>query len=385
MPINLVSVLQTTLASATVKWITVIVVFLLSINANSQISAKASHAKITESYRSSTDLNLLEGQFSKWVQSHVDTNFFLKKSAYQNLSVDCADFIYAVHAIFAYQTKIPFAFHYLDSNSKKLSFQTIDFRERKWTDPTLNFKKFLIFLLANTNTYTLSYDSELIPFQPGQLRPGVFLLTEKSVNHSWLLTALSKFGTPTFISGSIPESPYLYENKSYPSSTFVFQRNSFLQTGGLRKYKWILQTKSPTQQHQQLSRDNYFEQWRTLTAQAPVTVNDQFENLMEDICLQVRNRVNVVQEDSTPQRDFRIQEQFKKIDLFYATEQNRLSPLLKKQYQNLLRPQFNSEDYCWVQWAQNRMDPLGQLRLHFLENRISSSLQDNLAKRWGYH
>lgn len=358
------------------------VAFLLSINANGQISANTSHAKLIEPYRPSTDLNLLEDQFSNWVQSHVDTNFFLKKSEYQNLSVDCADFIYATHAIFAYEKKIPFSFHYLDSHSKKLNFQTIDFAQKKWADSNLNFKRFLTFLFANTNTYTLSYDSKLISFQPGQLRPGVFLLTEKSVNHSWLLTALSKFGTPTFISGSIPESPYLYENKSYPSSTFVFQRNSFLQSGGFRKYKWSLQTKSQTQQ--QLSRDNYFEQWRTLTAQAPVTVNDQFENLMEDICLQVRNRVNVVQEDSTPQRDFRIQEQFKKIDLFYATEQNRLSPLLKKQYQNLLRPQFNSEDYCWVQWAQNRMDPLGQLRLHFLENRISSSLQDNLAKRWGY-
>jgi hypothetical protein len=130
MSIDLVTALKT-LASATVYRITLTVVFLLSVNANGQISANISHAKPIESYRPSTDLNLLEDQFSNWVQSHVDTNFFLKKSEYQNLSVDCADFIYATHAIFAYEKKIPFSFHYLDAHSKKLNFQTIDFAQKK--------------------------------------------------------------------------------------------------------------------------------------------------------------------------------------------------------------------------------------------------------------
>lgn len=86
---------------------------------------------------------------------------------------------------------------------------------------------------------------------------------------------------------------------------------------------------------------------------------------------------------STYKRDRDIAKTFEALDQFYLFNQGQISNHLKQQYQSILEPQQNSMDYCWVQWANNRVEPLGLLRQRFLDQRISSDPSSSFAQRWG--
>lgn len=397
-------------------------------------------------------------KFSLWIQNSVDTDFFLKPGPYKNFEVDCADFIYSIYAIFSYENKLPFQFHYI-GNDKKLHLAQIDSSFNKPENTNFNFNRFLKDLIQTTNTNTLRFDSELIPVSPFYFQPGIFLLTAKNQNHVWLLKSFSKFGTPLFISATSPESSFLYENRSYPSPFFTFQFKNFLNYGGFRQYKFpkipnsdfnspspssslspsslpfssnsissstspspsnsnspsnskqstkllskikslfLLNVpekqKSQTEIKELNNKEIYFEYWQKLISHQPAQAKEQLDSLLEDLCLQVRNRVNLVtdatlflqknqflqaQKASTTQRDSRIKLLFQEIDDF--VQKNKTT---NENYKSLINPTYTTNDFCWVQWAENHADPLGHFRDLFLTNKISSQGLDSFEARWGYN
>lgn len=86
---------------------------------------------------------------------------------------------------------------------------------------------------------------------------------------------------------------------------------------------------------------------------------------------------------STYSRDKDILKSIHNLDIKFNLYKTSLSSEILKKYQSLLNPEMNSNDYCWVQWADNRVEPLGSIRKKFLNQQISSDPYSSFAKRWG--
>ncbi|MCB0369515.1 MAG: hypothetical protein KDD45_08710 [Bdellovibrionales bacterium] len=359
-----------------------------------------------------------EQKYSDWVHSEVDTSWLQKKdNPFYSWPVDCAKFAYLLKIYFASIHQLEFAI-----NDPSQKGRVISSRSARWdtlTSEKSKLQSFARYILARVNTRTLPNDSILLDITPNSLVPGVILASDRQRGHTMVLKHLKPSGAPTFIFATLPASEFLYESYAFPAaeSFFPSKQKPSLAEGGFRRLKWPQELNQKTvslldqaqgafsisRSQEDFEYHHFFEEVQKKVQKEPLTNIDKFDYALEDLCMKMRIRVNVIidaghaleklkgrsftsdQIDlySTYARDKDIQLAIEKVDLLFNLYQSSLSSDLIKKYSSLLRPEWNSNDYCWVQWADNRIEPLGALRDKFIKSLISSDPYASFAKRWG--
>ncbi|MEN0059568.1 MAG: hypothetical protein AAGB31_12085 [Bdellovibrio sp.] len=353
-----------------------------------------------------------EEQYSAWVARDVDSQWLQKpESLFYKWKLDCADFIYLTRLTFAYQNGLEFKMHDPQAPGKKF----ISSRDSTWDEissPRERLNRFARYIITQGSTFTLPWDTTLIPIRRDTVKPGVILLSDRQRQHSQLLKNVRPSGIPLLLAATLPESEYLYESYVFPAAETAFPSGRIPREseGGLRRWKWPQDLNKNPQQiaysSTEQSRLPYASFFETVIARLRVTEknsSEHFQYMLEDACMKMRVRVNVIIDAShallrlngkafskqeldlysTPSRDRDILNSFQQLDQYYLYNRHQIQESLLQKYQTLLHPQFNSQDFCWVQWANNRVEPLGLLRTRFLEKKISSDPYAPFAQRWG--
>ncbi len=160
----------------------------------------------------------VEKKYQKWVKDAVKKNIFTDpKSPYYHIDTDCADMIYSLRAIFAYENKLPFQVRSTLGGSKKYygnkdkySPSLIDRKDRFPENLNSEFKDslseeeiqslkklrvFLNFINKNiTDTYGLAF-RDTLPVDPEKVAPGdIYVTPTKTDRHSYMIKEISPLG-----------------------------------------------------------------------------------------------------------------------------------------------------------------------------------------------
>ena len=355
-------------------------------------------------------------RFSQWIESRdVHIEMALQASQdrdYLNVEMDCADFIYYLHAVFSFEHQLDFSVQM--RNGHRLTNQTAQFDSLQ--DQKIRFKRFLRYLLEQTNTKTLQEDSVLLPLNRDAVRAGAFLITDRPKNHVWLIKAIKPSGTPELLSATVPASNFIYPAFTFPTAESAFSnvaKTGYLtpSRGGFRRLRWPTAHETHAIEQTQIPLSRYFESIAKAVQSpvATVTPDSELDRLLDETCLQLRIRTNIVTDAmtaltsrrsltaeqvnqlSTESRDQRIRDLIKQTRHLVFSRRSALSRATMDRYHRLFDfdqavalDYGNAEAHCFIQWAENRIEPMASIVSRFEQpGRISSKARDNLEARWG--
>lgn len=348
-----------------------------------------------------------ESKYSKFIETEVSTEWIKNKNSIAyGYELDCARFIYFARLQFSFDNKLPFAF--TDRKTGKV-YSNDNFKINSNLSVSNNIKQFVKKLYYSVDSFTLAQDSFLVPLSKSYFKPGLILLGDFKKKHAWLLKKMTPSFTPTFIFSTLPQSSELYETYVFPTvdSTFLKGKNPSLVEGGFRQFKWPSEYQSnasrASQDQMNINLKDFFNVIQNKLRDVPRNPDEEFNYMLEDVCLKMRIRANVIIDTehfkqknkgrqlslnerdrySTHSRDKDIYNLFIRIDSVFGSQSKSLSKNTFEKYQSLLSPHYNLDSYCYVQWALNRIEPLGILRNRLLLGQMSSDAQDKYATRWG--
>lgn len=352
-----------------------------------------------------------EESFSGWVAKQVDLDIALNPAkSYYAQTLDCADFIYYLRALFSYENKLDFLA--LDDDKRPLSPAMTDFDQYP---QELRVQKFIQKVLRDTNTMTLQRDSVTVAINRESIRPGTILITDKSQNHTWIVKSINASGVPYLLSATetVPPSSDIYPSMSFPSGKSAFARQSkflSLDRGGFRRWLWPEELKHRNQvifskDQSVIPIDVFFETIQSRLALVAESPSEKLNRQLDELCLMVRIRTSLVtdavlyQQDhrpwsaaaidalSTNNRDQRIKDLI--LSLSYRNQNLvNISLDVRRKYVNFLKPTEenlnikDSERLCLIQWAENRIEPLAHIVNRF--SSWSSNPKDSLEERWAF-
>lgn len=357
-----------------------------------------------------------QDRFSQWVESRdVHTEMALQATQdrdYLNVEMDCADFIYYLHAVFSFEHQLDFSAQM--RNGQRLTNQTTQFDSIR--DQKARFKRFLRYLIEQTNTKTLQEDSILLPINRDAVRAGAFLITDRTKNHVWLIKTIKPSGNPELLSATVPASNFIYPAFTFPTAESAFSNTvkaGYLSPsrGGFRRLRWPTAHETPAIEQTQIPLDRYFETIAKALQNpvATVTPDNELDRLLDETCLQLRIRTNIVTDAmtaltsrrsltseqinqlSTESRDQRIRDLIGQTRQHAISKQSALSQAAIEKYHRLFDFDLtlsldyrNAEAYCLIQWAENRIEPMAHIVSRFEQpDRVSSKARDSLESRWG--
>lgn len=356
----------------------------------------------------------VEIQYSRWVAVQVGTDFLTRDGEfYSHMEIDCADFQYLLRLVFARNNNLEFAI-----NDPQNPGQIISSRSQRWQnvkDLNLRAKQFYSYVADVTSTQTLPNDTVLIALTKEELRPGVILLGDKARGHSMVIKSFRPSGIPVLLYGSLPAKEFIYPSYNFPDPLSYFPMGSLgiAKGGGLRRFKWPQDLNRPLASISYSSNDQltvgrdlkiFFDYVQSIKRQRPHTPDENLNYLIDDLCAQVRVRVNTVtdainfleknrhrrltfaEDDrfSTFKRDENIRVLIKKLKNEKKFNLRNFTESTRERLENVLVPAGNTHDECIIDWAENRQEPLGWIIERFeVPGRVSSQGNGTLSQRWG--
>jgi len=153
-----------------------------------------------------------EEKYQQWVQQNWTEEIFMdpEKPIYYKFENDCADAVYAMRLIFAYEAKLPFVIH----NAHKRG-RIISNKMRNWdklTEPQ-RVRKFMDYVADMTSTKSLRHDT--YPIALNALKPGDVYVAPGT--HSYQIVNITETGVAEVMSSTTPKAPrFLSRISSYP-------------------------------------------------------------------------------------------------------------------------------------------------------------------------
>lgn len=140
-----------------------------------------------------------EAEYARWVSQNLRSDIFSNPSSpYYDVSTDCADAVYGIRAIFAFERGLPFAAK--DESGKIIS--NLMSRFNSTSNRIERFKKFLHVLFANTSTRTLADATYPIAVNREALTPGTIYL--RSGGHAGIIKGVNSYGIPVVYESAMP-------------------------------------------------------------------------------------------------------------------------------------------------------------------------------------
>lgn len=353
-----------------------------------------------------------EKEFERWVQTSWTTDIFTSPSSdYNGLLPDCADAVYSMRAIFAFEHGLPFAV--VDPSTQRTVFSNTTTKFKHYRQGSDRVVAFLFWLYDILGTTTLGTDSIPVLIDRQNVRPGGFLLAKES-KHSYTIKKLRDTGVPTLYYSTQANDGTLLV-RSWPSENFLFAEG-ILPPSGIRYYRTPDQLLKPEWEVPGFSKEQYsFPAGRFIqTAQRMLSVRNEsgeeaLKRHMEDICQLTNTRASMVakaydwleanpgrcmgskdyDDMSTPSRDRQIKQAYVELKKVYDTVIRDRTPLTKtvaEQVANIFASSGKNEkgsQYCRIEHIEGRYISLGEWRRRLFNERFSSNPNDPYTVRWG--
>lgn len=380
-----------------------------------------------------------EKQYSQWVQQNWNIHFFDKallsngqKNPYYGLKVDCADTVYSMRIIFAFEHSLPVEFNDPTTTGKRLTNKM-----SRWDQlaPKDRIRQFLLFIYGITSTSSLPDDTFSPQLNSRYIKAGSLLLTVHENHHSWTIQNIYSTGVPHLIYSSrvnAASSLTLLERSTWPNPAWVFQGNQTSTShAGLRYWRPSDTINLPEWKVPGYSIEQYqipIAKWNTVIQQKLASEQEQTEQkinrYLQSICAGINERISSVNESliyrkkinnrcmnqtefddlSTPNRDRRIFDDILSLREIYQeltnkNELNQISESLNKQLSKLF-PLIQETNYneinqisekavdenslCLTRLNSSQMIDLAQFYIRQSKNLISSNPNEDFDYRWGY-
>lgn len=247
-----------------------------------------------------------ERKFSEYVRT-LDLQMFTKTSGpWARIPTDCADAVYTLRTIFAYENRLPVSY---TTWKGKMTNQMTDFDDIQ--DPVKRVRKFIAQVNYYTNTSSLVNDTYPIAIRRGVVRPGTLFLHPQGnssvpltyrAGHVYYLQAVPENGIIRYISSTVPAAVRNLD----PRNGIIFAPMGT--DGGYRTWIWPDSSERPNQSNMQFQigdwraksyRDNQI--WYTWqeavisrVAARPASSEERVRAELENLTVVVRNRVAAV-------------------------------------------------------------------------------------------
>ena len=170
-----------------------------------------------------------EKRYQHWVKHNWTEEFFMdeKKPIYYKFSHDCADAVYAMRIIFAYENKLPFVI----KNPARRG-RTISNGKTRWDklpEPQ-RVRKFLDYVSNNTSTRSLEHDT--FPIALDDIKPGdVYVAPDV---HAYQIVNVTDTGIAEVMSSTTPKAPRFLDR--IPSFPFYVPEDVKGKSDGYRRF-----------------------------------------------------------------------------------------------------------------------------------------------------
>ncbi|MBX2987284.1 MAG: hypothetical protein KF802_05240 [Bdellovibrionaceae bacterium] len=376
-----------------------------------------------------------EQKYQEWVRDHWQKDFFSRRirpdgtvNPYYGLRLDCADVVYSMRAIFAYENELPFEISDPTGGKKTITnrmsrFNGVGFESR--------IRPFLAFLYGVVATKTLPNDTFPVAISPEWIKPGTLILTTKTNHHSWSVKEILPIGVPWLVYNSrvsATSSLVLQERQSWPNPFWVFEKDHspsgnagfrvFRPASALGKPVWEVPGYSEEQYRVPLNKWVKFATARL--AQRQESHEQQLRRLLNASCEGLQGRVEAVRDGvlylarnrrcmnydtydnySTPNRDQRFFDDLVALRAAYADalvsraslnadlqkSLEKIFPFIERnlrQEASAMRPQsIDGNSQCAITYASGRSIDLAEAKRRLFAGLMSNNPHDDLEYRWG--
>ena len=170
-----------------------------------------------------------EKDYQQWVNKNWTEEFFMdeKKPLYYKLEHDCADAVYMMRLVYAYEKKLPFVIH---NAHKKGHLITNKMGNWNKLPEHKRMRKFMEYVSDVTSTKTLRHDT--YPIALNDLKPGDIYVAPGT--HSYQIVNITETGVAEVMASTTPKAPrFLSRISSFP---FYIPEDKKHKSDGYRRF-----------------------------------------------------------------------------------------------------------------------------------------------------
>lgn len=240
----------------------------------------------------------MEEQYSKWVGTNWTLDILSSEdSPYGRIVVDCADAVYAMRIIFAFEQGLPFAMRDPTGGSRTITNQMTRFDSI--ADSHARLRAFLRFVFSVGSTQSLPADTYPVAVNRESVRAGGLIL-ELEKRHSFTIKAIESSGQPLLYYSTTSNQGPLLIRRSLPSVEWLFPNGVrapsgirwFRQPADLGLSEW--QVPNSSQEQYSIPLASWREEVVRRLALSSETSEARAERLFQDACLMSQFRMDVV-------------------------------------------------------------------------------------------
>ena len=170
-----------------------------------------------------------EKRYQHWVKNNWNEEFFMneKKPIYYKYEHDCADAVYAMRLVFAYENKLPFVV-----NNASKPGKTISNGKTRWDKypEAVRVRKFMDYVADMTSTKSLRHDT--YPISLDQIKPGDIYVAPGV--HSYQIVNITETGVAEVMSSTTPKAARFLDR--IPSFPFYVPEDNKRYSDGYRRF-----------------------------------------------------------------------------------------------------------------------------------------------------
>lgn len=379
-----------------------------------------------------------EDRYAEWVRSEWNVEMFSRKTLpngrgnpYYGMRADCADTVYSMRMIFAYENRLPFAV--LDPTGSGRLITNRMTRYNSISNQSERFRQFLWFMYGTISTASVPNDTFPVALTPRFVRSGAMILTTKKNHHSWSVKEILPIGVPWLVFNSVVSSSsslVLQQRQSWPNPYWVFEGDqSPGGYAGFRAFRPISFIGQPVWNVPGYSEEQYnvsLAKWQKLaTTRLAVrreTDEQQLSRLMNTACNALKDRINSVNDGlrnlrqtsgcydyatydnfSTPNRDQRLFDDIVALRIAYkdivqvngaenvsrtmVDRLNKIFPRIsssaKEETSSMAVQSLDSRSVCETTYASGRTIDLAEAKRRIFAGLFSNNPLDEIQYRWG--
>ena len=378
-----------------------------------------------------------EDRYAEWVKNNWQVDFFSRKqlphgqsNPYYGLRVDCADTVYSMRIIFAYENRLPFI-----AQDPTASGKTISNNMSRWDskNEAQRIRLFLNYIYDVMSTRSLPNDTYPVPVNRDFIRSGSLIMTTKINHHSWTVKEMLPIGVPHLVYNSVIGAHSglgLQQRQSWPHAEWVFE-GDFTPAGfaGFRGWRPAAYINRPVWEVPTYSEEQYripLNKWeRILQSRLALrheTDNQRMTRLIQTSCEGYRSRVPSIDEVllyisknpgcmdyptydtySTPNRDQRVFDDLMALRRNYHDilkenggsqlsadllgQLNKIYPYIqssvKREQAQMAQQRVNEHSVCTVEYRRGKKMDLAEFKRRMFSGLISNNPHETAEYRWG--
>lgn len=378
-----------------------------------------------------------EARYTEWVRTQWSADFFSRRTLpngqsnlYYGFRADCADTVYSMRIIFAYENRLPFV-----AQDPTASGKTVSNKMSRWDGQSeINrVRNFLWFIYETMSTRSLPNDTYPVAISRATVRPGSLMMTTKKNHHSWTIKEILPIGVPHLVFNSVvgANSGFgLNERQSWPNPEWVFETDATpAGNAGFRDWRPAAYLNRPVWEVPGYSEEQYrvpLNKWvryaQNRLALSQETDEQMITRLLKTTCEGLKGRVPSIQEGisylknnsrcmdyatydtySTPNRDRRIFDDFMSLRRAYrevlninggnqlsaniVAQLNKIFPTISQSVAvetSRMEAQANTSfSVCTTEYLPGKTMDLAEFKRRLFSGLISNNPHDDGAYRWG--